>query len=154
VLSQRVAAREQCCRSGTAVGADQPTFTRSPQEVFVNRFAAALVLGLTFAVPASAEPLALSSHYEVSGTNADGSKYSGTVTVDVISKKTFTIRWNIAGSTYTGFGMRMNDVLAATYTINDQPGLVIYQVDDKGLDGLWAIRGQNGNGTERLTPRD
>ena len=49
----------------------------------------------------------------------------------------------------------MNDVLAATYTIKDQPGLVIYQVDDKGvLDGLWAIRGQNGNGTERLTPRD
>jgi hypothetical protein len=49
--------------------------------------------------------------------------------------------------------MRMNDALAATYTINGKPGLVIYKVDDSGvLDGLWAIRGDNGDGTERLTP--
>jgi hypothetical protein len=119
------------------------------------RFAAAFALGLTFALPASAETLTLASRYDVSGTNTDGSKYSGTATVDVISDATFTIRWDIAGSTYTGFGMRMNDALAATYTINGKPGLVIYKVGgNEVLDGLWAIRGQSGDGTERLTPHN
>ncbi len=117
------------------------------------RFAAVLLLGVACTLPASAETLTLASRYDVSGTNADGSKYSGTASVDVISNATFTIHWDIAGSTYTGFGMRMNDALAATYTINGKPGLVIYKVDDNGvLDGLWAIRGQSGDGTERLTP--
>jgi hypothetical protein len=50
--------------------------------------------------------------------------------------------------------MRMNDALAATYAINGEPGLVIYKVEGDGLDGLWAIRGHNGNGTEHLTPRN
>jgi hypothetical protein len=117
------------------------------------RLATALVLGLACALPASAATLTLASRDDVSGTNTDGSKSSGTATVDVVSDATFTIHWNIAGSTYTGFGMRMNDALAATYTMNGKPGLVIYKVDDSGvLDGLWAIRGENGDGTERLTP--
>jgi hypothetical protein len=51
--------------------------------------------------------------------------------------------------------MRMNDALSATYTINGQPGLVIYKVDGNGtLNGLWAVRGRDGSGTERLTPRN
>jgi hypothetical protein len=37
--------------------------------------------------------------------------------------------------------------------INGEPGLIIYQVGDHGpLRGLWAVRGENGNGTEVLTP--
>ncbi len=51
--------------------------------------------------------------------------------------------------------MRMNDAVAASYTINGKPGLVIYKVGENGaLDGLWAVRGQNEDGTERLTPRN
>jgi hypothetical protein len=39
--------------------------------------------------------------------------------------------------------------------IDGEPGLVIYKVDGNGkLDGLWAIRAHDGNGTEVLTPRD
>jgi hypothetical protein len=30
----------------------------------------------------------------------------------------------------------------------------MYKVDGSGIKGLWAIRGHNGSGTERLTPRD
>jgi hypothetical protein len=48
--------------------------------------------------------------------------------------------------------MRRNGALAATYTIEGQPGLIIYEVGAHGLDGLWAVRGQNGNGSEHLTP--
>ena len=101
---------------------------------------------------ASAESLTLSPHYKATGTNPDGSSYSGDVAVNIISTTTFSIVWKIGSSTYTGFGMRMNDSLAATYTIEGEPGLVIYKVDGDGLNGLWAVKGQNGNGTEKLTP--
>jgi hypothetical protein len=103
---------------------------------------------------AQAKTLTLASTYDATGTNPDGSKYTGTATVEIISDTTFTIRWTIGGAVYKGFGMRMNDALSATYTIDGEPGLVIYKVDSDGtLDGLWAIRGRDGNGTETLTPR-
>jgi hypothetical protein len=106
------------------------------------------------ALPAGAEPLTLASSYDATGTNPNGSKYTGTASVKVISDSTFVIKWTIGGSTYEGFGMRLNDSLAATYTIDGEPGLVIYKVEGDGLDGLWAIRGHDGSGTEHLTPRD
>lgn len=112
-------------------------------------------LFLAVAMPANAETLTLSSTYSVAGTNPDGSKYTGTADVKVISDATFTIKWTVGSSVYTGFGMRMNDALAATYMIDGAPGLVIYKVGGNGkLDGLWAIRAHDGNGTEVLTPRD
>jgi hypothetical protein len=113
------------------------------------------ILLLTIAMPAWAEKLTLASTYDEVGTNPNGSKYTGTATVEVISDTTFLIKWKIGSTTYSGFGMRMNDTLAATYLVNGEPGLIIYQVGDNGvLSGLWAIRGQNGNGTDRLTPRN
>jgi hypothetical protein len=109
----------------------------------------------TAATPAIAETLHLHSSYAVAGTNPNGSKYAGTADIKVVSDATFTIQWRIGGSTINGFGMRMNDALSATYMLNGQPGLVIYEVSKDGtLSGLWAIRGQDGNGTENLTPRD
>ncbi len=102
----------------------------------------------------SADSMTLASRYDVTGTNPDGSKYSGTASVKVISNTTFTIKWDIAGSVYEGFGMRLNDYLSATYTIDGEPGLVMYKVDGNGISGLWAIRGHNGSGTEQLKPRD
>ena len=109
---------------------------------------------LAITLPAAAEKLTMASKYDVVGTNPDGSGYKGTANVEVISDTTFTIVWSVGGSTIKGFGMRMNDSLAATYAINGEPGLVIYRVQGDGLDGLWAIRGHNGSGTEHLTPRN
>lgn len=110
---------------------------------------------LVFSTVAFAAPLKLHSTYDVSGTNPDGSKYSGTASVKVISEASFTIHWKIAGETYDGFGMRNGDALAATYEINGEPGLVIYRVDDQGrLNGLWVVRGKDDAGSERLTPAD
>jgi hypothetical protein len=111
------------------------------------------VVVLAAATPAWAETLMLASTYDEVGTNADGSKYTGTVNVEVISTTTFKIRWKIGSTTYSGFGMRMNDTLAATYMVGSEPGLIIYKVGDDGvLSGIWSIRGQNGSGTDRLTP--
>lgn len=104
-------------------------------------------------VPAHAETMKLFSHYDVAGKNPDGSSYTGRVDITVISDTTFSIVWKISGSTYKGFGMRMNDALSATYTLDGQPGLVIYKAQGSGtLSGLWAVRGEDGSGSETLTP--
>jgi hypothetical protein len=105
-----------------------------------------------FASLAYAEPLHLASHYSASGSNPDGSQYTGSADVNVISDTTFSIVWKIQGERYEGFGMRLNDSLAATYMINGEPGLIIYKVDGNGLTGAWAIRGHDGVGTEHLRP--
>jgi hypothetical protein len=108
---------------------------------------------LVFATIARADVLTLHSTYDAAGTNPDGSKYSGTVAIKVISEKTFTIHWKIGDETYDGFGMRNGDALAATYILDGKPGLIIYKVDDSGvLNGFWVVRGENDGGTERLTP--
>lgn len=104
--------------------------------------------------PVRAETLTLSSTYKVNGTNPDGSAYSGTVKIKILSDTTFAITWDIGGTEYKGFGMRLNDNLSATYTMDGEPGLVMYKVEGNGLNGLWAIRGRNGNGTEKLIPAD
>jgi hypothetical protein len=112
------------------------------------------VVFLAAVTAANAEPLKLAPKYNSTGTNPDGSKYTGSAVVHIISDTTFAIEWTISGETYKGFGMRMNDSLAATYMINGEPGLIIYHVDDKGiLRGLWAVRGEDGNGSEVLTPQ-
>jgi hypothetical protein len=119
----------------------------------IRRFICAVAF-LAASVAAHAEPLTLASKYSATGTNPDKSQYTGTVSVEVISDTTFTIEWSIGGDTYKGFGMRNDNALAATYTINGEPGLVIYKVgDDHVLRGVWAIRGESGSGTEVLTPQ-
>jgi hypothetical protein len=113
----------------------------------------AFALPATAVRPAAADTMTLASKYEAKGTNPDGSGYTGTVYIKVISDTTFTIEWKIGDATYKGFGMRMNDSLAATYMIDGEPGLVLYKVDGNGLHGLWTIRGHDGSGTETLLPR-
>jgi hypothetical protein len=114
----------------------------------------ALFCLLALVVAAHADTLMLAPKYDVAGTNPNGSKYAGTATIEVISDTTFAIRWEIGSSVFKGFGMRMNDSVAATYVIGGDPGLIIYKVDDSGvLSGLWSVRGHNGSGTERLTPQ-
>jgi hypothetical protein len=109
---------------------------------------------LVIALAANADTLTLAPSYKAKGTNPDGSEYTGTATIQIISDTTFAIQWSIGGAVYKGFGMRRDDALAATYMIDGEPGLVLYKVDGNGLNGLWAIRGRSGNGAERLTPAE
>ena len=120
-----------------------------------GKFLAVVIAFFLLAISANADTLQLSSRYKAVGKNADGSSYTGTVAVKVISDTTFSIEWKSGGSLTKGFGMRLNDVLSATYMLNGQPGLVIYKVQSDGsLTGIWAIKGESGNGSETLTPQD
>ena len=115
-------------------------------------FALFCFLGLT--VAAHADTLTLAPKYDVAGTNPDGSKYAGTATIEVISDTSFTIHWDTGSPVLEGSGLRTSDLVAATFMLENDPGLIIYKVDDSGvLNGLWSIRGRDGTGTERLTPQ-
>lgn len=105
-------------------------------------------------ISAQADTLTLAPSYKATGKNADGSSYTGTVTVKIISDTTYTMEWKIDGSVLKGFGMRMGDTLSATYMLEGQPGLIIYKVQNDGTwVGTWAIKGESGTGSEVLTPR-
>lgn len=102
--------------------------------------------------PAAAQ--SIGGTYTVAGTNFDGSKYSGEATITLTSDTTCTIHWETGGSTSDGICMRNDNAFSAGYAMGKEIGLVVYKVEKDGsLHGLWTIAGQNGNGTEVLTPK-
>lgn len=106
------------------------------------------------AAPALAETVVRDGAYSVKGTNFDGSSYSGTAKIKIISNTTCEIVWNTGGSTSRGICMRDSDSFAAAYQMGNSYGLVIYKINDDGsLNGVWTIAGKSGAGSETLTPR-
>ncbi len=92
--------------------------------------------------------------YKVDGTNLNGSPYSGTAEVKVLSSTTCSITWTTGSTSSNGPCMRAGNVVTAAYVQGSDIGLVMYQLNDDGtLDGVWTITGQDGNGTEHLTPQ-
>ena len=111
--------------------------------------ASAFVLAL--ALPAAAQDIG--GTYNVDGTNFNGSAYGGTAEITLTSQTTCIIEWTTGGTTSQGICMRNDDSFAAAYVLGDKTGLVVYKVaDDGSMHGLWTIAGQDGNGTEVLTP--
>ena len=95
----------------------------------------------------------MGGNYTVYGTNFDGSHYKGTATISVKTSTTCEIDWSTGTTTSSGICMRNDDSFAAAYQLGKDVGLVIYKIHPDGtLDGLWTIAGQDGNGTEVLTP--
>ena len=112
--------------------------------------ALAITLGLS-TMPALADDFG--GNYTVSGTNFDGSHYTGTAKITIQSSTTCTITWTTGTTNSDGICMRNDDSFAAAYKLGKDVGLVIYKLHSDGtLDGLWTIAGQDGNGTEVLTP--
>jgi hypothetical protein len=92
--------------------------------------------------------------YDVEGTNLDGSPYKGTAEVKVISDTTCQITWTTGSTSSVGLCMMMDGVVSAAYQQGDTVGVTMYHVNDDGsLEGAWTIAGQNGSGTEKLTPQ-
>ena len=134
------------------------TLSQTASRAVLSRLAASFVILIAlcfFSVSAhAADVLRLAPVYKAAGKNPDGSSYTGTVTIKIISDTTFSIEWKIGGSVTKGFGMRMNENLSATYMLDGQPGLIMYKVQEDGsLAGIWAIKGQPGNGSEVLRPQ-
>jgi hypothetical protein len=83
--------------------------------------------------------------YSVEGRNADGSSYSGIVT---ISKQPngYYVHWEIGDRDYEGKGVFQRNVLTVDYGASTP---AIYAIGEGGrLAGLW----NSGKGEEKLVP--
>lgn len=116
---------------------------------FVGALAAlGLVASASFAQAAD-----VGGKYKVTGTNLDGSKYSGDAEITVSSNTTCHIAWHTGGTESKGICMRVGDVLVAGYELNGEVGLVAYEIKSNGvLDGVWTVANKDGAGTDVLTP--
>lgn len=118
----------------------------------MRKLLAAAFLGLLLA-PSVAAAQSIGGRYTVAGTNLDGSAYEGTAEVTLASETTCIIEWQTGGTSSQGICMRNGNAFAASYVLNDHVGLTVYQVmEDGSLNGIWTVTGEEGNGTEILTP--
>jgi hypothetical protein len=115
----------------------------------------ALVVTVTCGVSgAAAQTMLFADSYIVQGKNPSGKPYSGTATVDVASDTTVKIVWK-TGQTYSGFGMRSDNVFAVAYESAGIKGVMIYRHDAATgvFTGKWTVLGRDGVGEETLTPK-
>lgn len=115
--------------------------------------AAAAAVVVAMASIADAEAQAVGGRYLVSGTNFDGSPYSGSAIITPSSNARCRIEWQTGGTSSSGFCMMRGQSLAAAYRLGNSVGLVLYELQSDGsLNGVWTLADKPGSGTERLTP--
>jgi hypothetical protein len=92
--------------------------------------------------------------YAVEGSNFDGSPYTGTAEITLLSETTCSIEWTTGPTTSSGICMRNGNAFSAGYAMGEVIGLLIYEImADGSMQGIWTVAGQNGTGTEILTPQ-
>jgi hypothetical protein len=106
---------------------------------------------LALATPALAQRDGL---YDVSGTNLDGTPYTGQAQIRTVGTASFNIIWRIGNQLVEGVGMASGRTVSVAYGVAQQPGLGIYTLNPDGsLEGEWTIIGASAIGQERLVPR-
>jgi hypothetical protein len=111
----------------------------------------ALALLLLLALPAQAQR---SGVYDVSGTNPDGSLYTGTVMLQQVGLSSFRLNWSVGPNTIEGVGMVSGLTLAVVFQLGEQTGMGMYELRPSGeLAGTWTIIGSQATGTEIARPR-
>jgi hypothetical protein len=111
---------------------------------------------LALTLPTAVRPAAAQAPgvYEVTGTNLDGTPYSGLAQIQTTGLASFSIRWRIGGNLIDGLGFASGRTVAVTYGLATRPGIAIYTLNPDGsMDGEWTIVGSPRNGSERLVPR-
>ena len=117
----------------------------------VSAIAGLALLGAALATPAAAQRDGV---YALSGTNPDGSGYSGQVVLGQVGLSSWRVLWQIGENRIEGFGMSSGATFAVGFTLGNRPGLGVYTVGaDGSISGQWTIVGSSALGTEILTPR-
>ncbi|MGG5822775.1 hypothetical protein [Falsiroseomonas sp. HW251] len=113
-----------------------------------------LILALGFLVLAAPAWAQRDGLYDVSGTNLDGSAYTGVAQIRSTGLVSFNILWRIGDLLVEGVGMASGRTVAVTYGMAQRPGMGIYQLNPDGsMDGEWTIAGAPAVGRERLVLR-
>ena len=90
--------------------------------------------------------------YDVQGTNTRGEAYNGKLAINSRGRG-YSFQWDIAGQSYSGFGVRMDDKAAAGFG-GPQCGFVSYAIMRDGrLSGNWGGQGSTAMGTEVAAKR-
>ncbi|TGL55340.1 fibronectin-binding protein [Leptospira wolffii] len=105
---------------------------------------AVLFLLVSF-VNLEAQSLNVYGTYKVAGTNPDGSRYKGSVTITLNDDGSYAFDWSV-GNSFSGTGTLSGNTLTVDWG-DTYP--VIYTVKNGGnrLEGTWG----NGTGTEILS---
>jgi hypothetical protein len=114
----------------------------------MRRLALAAALLAPFAAAAQPAP----GPYAMTGTNADGSPYSGAVLVIDRGAGMFQVEWVVSGQRISGWGMGRGDAFAASYVLDGQVGIVLYQRQGEVWRGIWSVA-DGAPGTEDLRRR-
>jgi hypothetical protein len=116
-----------------------------------RRLFLALPLLAGIALPAAAQQSGL---YDVTGTNLDGTSYTGVAQVQQVGLASFTILWRIGNQAVEGVGFASGRTIAVAYGLSRRPGIGIYTLNPDGsMEGEWTIIGAPANARERLVPR-
>lgn len=111
----------------------------------------ALALLMALALPATAQRSGL---YDISGTNPDGSLYTGTLALQQVGLSSFRLTWNVGSNTIEGVGMVSGLTLAVVFQLGEQTGMGMYDLRPSGeLTGTWTVVGSQATGTEVARPR-
>jgi hypothetical protein len=126
--------------------------------MIVRRLAFALPLvGALLASPFTASPAAAqrAGLYDVSGTNLDGTPYTGQAQIQGLGLASFAILWRIGNQVVEGVGFASGRTIAVAYGLSQRPGIGIYTLNPDGsLEGEWTIIGAPAIARERLVPRN
>ena len=79
----------------------------------------------------------VAGRYLLSGTNRDGSTYSGIVDIRPTGQ-TFEVDWTLTGLRFVGRGVRIGDTLVVAYAGDYRPQVWAYCTNAPGLAGLTA----------------
>ena len=91
--------------------------------------------------------------YDLVGTNANGSRYTGIVQMMQDGPGTFRVRWMVNNGTVEGVGIKTGNILSAAYLEGGKITVCHYVIDQNGLmQGRWTLQGTRATGTEVLTP--
>jgi hypothetical protein len=91
----------------------------------------------------------IAGSYSLTGTNANGSPYKGTLEITDRSP-VYQFSWTV-GSKYEGIGIKTQDLISVAWGANakDICGVVQYEITNNGLkNGKWGIYGNSGLGSE------
>jgi hypothetical protein len=109
-----------------------------------------LLLATGLATAASAQTVG--GTYSVSGTNADGSSYTGSAEI-TLNGPACSISWQTGGSSSAGTCLLTGNAFGAAYQLGGSTGLAVYQLQPDGtLKGQWTTIGSSGVGSETLSP--
>lgn len=123
-------------------------FTIQEPKVMRSLVATCIILALTSAT-ALANPV---GNYDVSGSNPDGSAYSGSVTVQK-NGDTYTVTWSVGDKRYNGTGIGNDEFIAVSYESSGETGLALYSAEKENWKGIWSYAGGSRLGKELWTKK-